>query len=178
MRRSNLLERATWPAITALAVGAILCLGGFRWRRRVVGSDLVLLDARCCYRPEDVQALFAELQARGQLHTYALTELTLDLVFPLIYGALFAALLARLAAPGWARRFIALPVGAAGADLLENFTIAYLAWTFDGQASPLAWLAYAFTLVKDILLAATLLAVLVALAIRILHRYSDRPAPA
>jgi hypothetical protein len=85
--------------------------------------------------------------------------------------------LARLATPGWGRWLIALPVGAAGADLLENFTIAYLAWTFDGQAPPLAWLAYAFTLAKDILLAATLLALVVALAIQIFHRYGDRSAP-
>ena len=100
-----------------------------------------------------------------------MTELTLDLVFPLLYGALFAAPLARLATPGWRRWLIALPVGAAGADLLENFTIAYLAWT-----QPLAWLAYAFTLAKNILLAATLLALLVALAIQIFNRYGDRSA--
>jgi hypothetical protein len=45
-------------------------------------------------------------------------------------------------------------------DLLENFTIAYLALSYDGSPSSLAWLAAEFTLSKMALFLASLLLIL------------------
>ena len=43
----------------------------------------------------------------------------------------------------------------AAADVLENLTVAALALSYAGAASPLAWPATIFTLVKTVLIAAT-----------------------
>ena len=51
-----------------------------------------------------------------------------------------------------------LPLALALADALENITVAALALSYDGAPSPLAWLAALFTLVKTVLIVATMAA--------------------
>ena len=51
-----------------------------------------------------------------------------------------------------------LPLALALADALENITVAALALSYDGAPSPMAWLAAVFTLVKTVLIVATLAA--------------------
>ena len=92
---------------------------------------------------------------------YAWTEVTLDLVFPFVYGLLFAIPLVRLYEPrqAWVLLF---PLAGMAFDLLENVTVATLAWTYQqGQESGLATAASAFTRMKTLFLLLSLLLVLV-----------------
>ncbi len=115
-----------------------------------------MLDSRGWYTPGEAAALFDaldRLDANARV-VYAATALTIDLVFPAAYGMLFAIVLFRLF-QGGAPLYL-LPLALALADVLENVTVAALALSHDGAPSPLAWLAAVFTLVKTVLLVATL----------------------
>ncbi|MDE0214328.1 MAG: hypothetical protein OXN22_09645, partial [Deltaproteobacteria bacterium] len=79
----------------------------------------------------------------------------IDMAFPLAYGLLFAIVLFRL----FRAPLFVLPLALAGADALENLTVAALALGHAGPPSPLAWLAGGFTLVKTVLICATLPAI-------------------
>ena len=115
-----------------------------------------MLDSRGWYTPEEAAALFDaldQLDASARV-VYATTALTIDMVFPASYGLLFAILLYRLFRGG--APLYLLPLVLAMADALENVTVAVLALSHDGAPSQLAWLAAVFTLVKSVLIVATL----------------------
>jgi hypothetical protein len=122
----------------------VLCLVGFYWRQDEIGSALTLLDGRFYYTPEEAAELLRLLGQRGR-HLYAITQITLDVVFPLVYGALLAMAIVRLYSRKWASYWILFPLVAVVADLLENGTAAFLALTYNGQASPVAWAGSIFT---------------------------------
>ncbi len=117
-----------------------------------------LLDSRGWYTPEEAAALFDALDRldAGARVVYATTALTVDMVFPVSYGLLFATLLFQLFRGG--APLYLLPLALALADALENVTVAALALSHDGAPSPLAWLAAVFTLIKTVLIVATLAA--------------------
>jgi hypothetical protein len=145
----RLVERkATWPMTALLFILFMLCLAGFDWRNGVVGETL---ESARCYTPVKANEILNKMDEGGR-NTYALTEITLDLVFPFVYGGLFAILIFRLYNRGLARWLLLIPFITVLADLLENFTAAYLAWSFEaGQPSPIAWAAVTFTVVKGVL---------------------------
>lgn len=151
---------ATWRIAVASLVGVVGCVAGLAWRQaRLAGLDL--LDSRGWYTPAEAAALF---DALDQLDSsarvvYATTALTIDMVFPASYGLLFAILLYRLFGGG--APLYLLPLALAVADVLENVTVAALALSHAGAPSPLAWLAAVFTLVKTVLIVATLAAICV-----------------
>ena len=161
--RATVERRATRRTAVAALVGVVGCVAGLAWRDARLG-ELDLLDGRGWYTPKEAAALF---DALGQLDTsaravYAVTALTIDMVFPVCYGLLLAVLLFRLF-PGGKPLYL-LPLAVALTDALENITIAALALSYDGGPSPLAWLATVFTLVKWILSSATLAAICVGAA--------------
>jgi hypothetical protein len=136
------------------------------------GDDLVLVfldqraqaasevpDARFGYTPGEIRSLFEDWGV-GRRELYARTEVTLDLAFPLVYGTLFAVFSARLFRKGLWRWALLVPLSGALADLIENFMIAYLAWSYDGHESPLVRAAACFTEVKFVCFVASLLLLL------------------
>ena len=165
----NTTERvASRRVVAAAVVGLVASLAGLAWRgQRLDGIEL--LDTRGWYTPDDVTALFGALERLdgGALAVYAITALTIDMLFPVCYGLLFALLLRRLVRG--AALFLA-PLGLALSDVLENATVAALALSFDGGPTSWAWLAAVFTLVKTVLIAATLAAVAVSAARRLSAR--------
>jgi len=145
--------------LTAL-VGVAGCVAGLAWRHsRLAGLDL--LDSRGWYTPAEAAALFDALnQLDGSARdVYAITALTIDMVFPASYGLLLAVLLLWLFRGGAPLHL--LPLALASADVLENITVAALAFSYDGTATPLAWLAATFTLIKTVLFVVTLAVVFV-----------------
>jgi hypothetical protein len=138
---------ATWPAVALVFIAYVICSQGFNWRATVLGPQIHLLDTRIVYSPVDAQKLFELLGDQGR-RLYAITELSLDLVFPLIYGSLFIVFLFRLYDGDPGRFLIRLPLLTMAADWLENGTAAYLALSFDGRPSALAWAGSVFTAVK------------------------------
>ena len=141
---------ATWPIMALLFSIFVLCSGGFDWRSKRLGCENRALDARFWYSPEQARMFFNAIGPTGR-RIYAMTQVTLDLVFPLTYGTLFALLIVHVYDQSVARTLVWVPVLAAITDLLENITTAFLAWQFNDQASPLAWVAAVFTAVKSVL---------------------------
>jgi hypothetical protein len=112
------------------------------------------------YDGAEARDFLAGLGERGR-RLYATTEVTLDLAFPLVYVTLLAVLIVRVYAERTAKYLVLLPALGGVADVLENCILAYLAWSFDGQASGWARVASAFTLLKSYALIATLVAIAV-----------------
>ena len=145
----------TWRIAVVALVGVVGSVAGLAWRNaRLAGLDL--LDSRGWYTPEEAAVLFDALdRLDGSARVvYATTALTIDMVFPASYGVLLAGVLFRLF-PGGPALYL-LPLALALADVLENITVAGLALSYAGAPSSLAWLAAAFTLVKTVLIVATL----------------------
>jgi hypothetical protein len=150
---------ATWPFVAVLIVVFILCQLGFSWRQRALGGLSEVPDARFGYTPGEIHNLFEDWGV-GRRELYARTEVTLDLAFPLVYGTLFAVFSARLFRNGLWRLAVLVPLFGALADLIENFMMAFLAWSYDGHESPLVWAAACFTEVKIVCFGASLLLLL------------------
>lgn len=141
---------ATWPIFALLVVLFILCTLGFQWRskvmREIAGHDVRLFDIRCSYTPDEARELLNTIGERGR-RIYAITQLTLDLVFPFIYGGLLVIMLYKLYGnPGY---LLLLPLITVAADLLENLMTTYLALSYRrGLASPVVQVASIFTTLK------------------------------
>ena len=166
----RMVERfATWRMTVAAFVGVVGCVAGLAWRQARLGG-LDLLDGRGWYTPGEAAALFDALDRldAGARVVYATTALTVDMLFPASYGLLFAILLFRLFRGG--APLYLLPLALALADVLENTTVAVLALSYDGEPSPLTWLAAVFTVVKTGLIVATLAAVSVGGMLRLWAR--------
>src|SRR5262245_5823950 len=109
-RLYNLIHRlATWPVVALLFIAYIICGQGFVWRQIKLGPQLQLLDTRFLYSPVEAQKLFEMLGQQGR-QIYAITELSLDLIFPFIYGSLLAIFLVRLYSSNMGNFLILLPL--------------------------------------------------------------------
>lgn len=163
--------KATWAIFTLLFIGFIVFAQLFEQRHKALGYENKMLDMSGWYTPATVADLFKKIKEKDTnylklgktdgLRLYAITEITLDFVFPFVYGFLIIIPIIRLYSPGNAKYLILLPVVAALADLCENFTIAYMAFTFDEKISSIAYLASVFTLVKMVLLGVCVLVLLI-----------------
>ena len=158
--RPLLQQLATRRVVLPTVLAALLCVTAFEWRDARLGG-LELLDTRQWYTPEQADALFGaldRLDPRART-VYALTEVSVDLIFPVAYGLLLALLLLRLFGNG--RPLYLLPIAGALADVFENVSIALLAATYAGAPSSWTRVAAAFTLLKSGLILTTLAAVAV-----------------
>ena len=162
-----LATSANWWTIALALTLTFVCILGFNGRTLALrregrlGNGEKLLDGRWWYTPADAGALLCKLGKDGR-RLYAVSEVTLDLIFPLAYGLSLALLLVRL----WPRDqawLLLLPFVTVIADLLENFTIAFLAWTYSNESGPsaLAKVAAIFTLTKRTFLSLAFLAVVI-----------------
>jgi hypothetical protein len=137
--------------VARLIVSFIVCQVLFRLRRRRIGDDIPDLW-RHWYTPQKVHQFLDDLKTDSNRNLYALSQVTLDVVFPITYGLLAAVTLYSLLGQSLpALEFLLyLPLITVAADLLENITVAWLAWTFQSCAPPrkLAWLTALGTLVK------------------------------
>ena len=111
--------------VSVLALTVLACNIGFFFRTRTVRATL--LDGRSWYTPADVDLLFRSLSADHR-RLYAITEVTLDVAYPIAYTGLLLALIHWLQPD--ARRRLLVPLVAFAADLTENVLIAFLAWTW------------------------------------------------
>ena len=158
--RTTIARIADWRAIAVLFVSFLVCTSAFTWRQQQLGHENKVLDVRFWYTPADVQQLMQNLEAEGR-KLYAITQVTLDLAFPLVYGTIFAVLIFRLYGRDSSRILLWLPMLAVVADLLENVTTAYLALRFADTESSLAWFSVSCTVTKDAFLGLSLIVVLI-----------------
>jgi hypothetical protein len=168
---------ATWAAVALLFIGFVACTLGFIARMERLGNNPPVLDGRSWYTPAEVQALFDKLGPAGR-SDYALTEVTLDVAFPFIYGGILLILIYRLFEPKPARILLLLPLIGAICDLLENASIASMAWTYTGSPPGFASIATFFTLAKNLLVGLAVVVVLVgAIRALILRRAGEGEPP-
>src|SRR5574341_471455 len=80
-----LKRSSTWPVFAILLFQFLLANQGFQWRREILGYEVRVLDVRFGYRPQEAVDLLNTLGPNGR-SLYALTEITLDLVFPFFYS--------------------------------------------------------------------------------------------
>jgi hypothetical protein len=147
---------ANWPVLALLFVIFLLCISGFEQRRKAIGDTL---ESSIWYTPDKASKVLQAMGEHGR-NIYAITEITLDLIFPFLYGGLFAILLFHVYGREKAGWVLLIPLIAIVADLLENFTAAYLAWSFDGRPCQLAWAATTFTIVKTAMFLLSLVLIL------------------
>jgi hypothetical protein len=145
---SSLERFATWPAVALLFILFIMCAEGFELRRKSLGYENRALDGRFWYSPDDASDFLRAIGEHGR-RIYAVTELTLDILFPLVYGTLFAALIIHVYARESGKFLVLVPLLAVVFDVLENITTAYLAWQFDDRTSPVARGAAVLTATKS-----------------------------
>ena len=155
---------ANWQGVLFLLAILVLCILGFTWRSGLFNLDVdhKLLDARFWYRPTDVRDFFAYINTKlGKkgLNIFVLTQVTLDFIFPITYGTLFATLIILLYSGETRQKLIIIPLLATIFDLGENFILAYLAYSYTGKISSLAWLAGISTSLKWLMMIGSVLIV-------------------
>lgn len=169
----GLLGIASWPVVGLLFLVFIVCFRLFDWRRQKLGCETKVLDASFWYNPLDAKQFFEKIGESGRT-LYAITELSIDLLFPLVYGTLFGIFIVRLYGATSAKWLVLIPLATAATDLIENSIIAYLAWSYAGRESSVAWIAAVFTSVKSLGFAASLIIILIGGLNRIFR--ADTPA--
>jgi len=100
----------------------------------IAGYPLRVFDTRLSYTPSQVSELASDISESGR-QLYAVTEVTLDLAFPLLYTTWLSVLLALSlpkAWPSWpgAEHFILLPFLGLLGDLAENICLSMLMWAY------------------------------------------------
>ena len=170
---SSFAHFATWPIVALLFIVFLICTQGFEWRRKTLGYETRALDGRFWYSPAEARDFLHHIGPNGR-RIYAVTELTLDILFPLVYGTLFAALIIQVYAPDRGKFLLLVPLLAAVFDVLENITTAYLAWQYDGRTSPIARGAAVFTATKSALLLLSLILIAIGAIISASHMYRSR----
>lgn len=158
----RMLKRiATWRGFAILFILFFLATLGFEARQKRLGCENRSLDGRGWYSPGEAHAFLTAIGEGGR-QLYAITEVTLDVLFPVIYVSLLAVLLINLYDDRNARRWVLVPLLAGVADLVENVLLAILAWSYQtDQVSSLANVAVVFTLAKCLLLLLTLVLIFV-----------------
>ncbi len=152
---------ATWPVVALLVIAWVICVQGFLLRQQVLGPENEIPDAQVWYTPAKLRDMMDRLGEHGR-RVYAVTTMTLDVIFPLVYGGLFAALIAHVYRPPAARVLAAAPALTVVADLAENTLASYYAWNFDGKAWPLlTWGATTATALKYVLFILSLVVIAV-----------------
>ncbi len=146
----TLSQLATWPVVVLLVVAYALCATGFAWRAKALGlGDEPGFDRRGSgYSSTEAQALLDKMGEGGRSF-YAVTQLSLDVAFPVVYGLLAAIAIAWLYPHPWARWLILVPLLAVALDLCENVSTAIMAWRYEpAHGPPLVGLASALTVAK------------------------------
>lgn len=160
----KLYAQLNWISTTLLLFGFGVCHFLFEWRKTKFHPSKALdgrfLEGNFWYSPTEVKELFNNLGG-DNLKLYAITELSLDLVFPVIYFLLLAFIIISLFPAKTAKYLLLIPLIAALADTAENFTIACLITAFNKTESSIAHLAATFSLLKWVLIIVSLLLVVI-----------------
>lgn len=167
---------ASGRGAAVLAACVVVLIAVFQWRnaemlRFADGKDATPLDGRWKgYSLDEAAALFEALGTDGRVF-YALSELSLDVLFPLVYGALFAIWLWLLWQKPWRSLLVGVVALGVLADLTENTLIAYLSLTYNGEIQPLSYAANLATLVKWSFLAVAMAGVLIGVLLKYVLRW-------
>lgn len=143
-----------------------------------LGYQTTVLDSHFFTPPQDVYRYFSDLGAPGR-QLYALSEVTLDLLYPLLYGIFLGLLIAWLCsrlfpASSGLRWLPLLPLAGALADLGENLSITVLLLVYPSQLPWLVYLANLFGMLKWAFVLSSLALILLGSGLYTLNRISNR----
>lgn len=141
---------ASGHLLAGLAGACVVCMIAFAFRdyvteRLAVSSPGSVLDKRLSYTPEEAAAYFDRIGSPGR-RIYAITQFTLDLIFPVLYTALFMGAIARWCRVSISHWLVWMPLGIFAADIAENTLLVY--FSFHADATVLARIASACTTIK------------------------------
>lgn len=130
------------------------------------------LDLMMFKGPQEIFGMIA----RYDIAFYRNVELTVDIIYPIVYLFFFGLLISWLFQRGFAsnnpmRKLNAVPVGAWFFDLLENIVIVSLLSLYPSQPVGLAWVLIILTHVKWLFAGATILLILIGLAMAIKNKF-------
>ena len=113
------------------------------------------LDTLTSYTPEKAYNLISSYGDQGR-QSYVLTELTLDLIYPLISALMFSFTIFyafRHGFPGfeWTGQLALIPLGVLLADYLENICVIFMLLIYPGQIPIVAEISNIFTITKFVL---------------------------
>lgn len=123
------------------------------------------LDLHLGFSKSDAEAVLAAYGAQGR-EVYFLTELTVDLIYPITYAIFFGLLLLRAAQrativpAGFAYQLIALPFVAALGDFIENAALVTLVHQFPTLGSTTVLVANTGQLLKWVAIIASVICLL------------------
>ncbi len=160
----GLLRWAAWPAIAVLFALFMLCTVGFNWRASQLGVQNPPPDTRTKrYSSQELGNLFETWGPEGR-RLYVVTQLSIDLLFPLVYGLLLAFLIVQTYSDAWGRWLWLVPLILMAFDYAENITAILLVTQYRTGQVPSAsgvWALFSFTQMKMMLFSmATLLALI------------------
>lgn len=155
---------ATWQMFALLLAVFLVCVAVFASRARLMNGALTPDGQMLKLSYDDLIGMLHRMGEQNR-RFYALTQCTLDIAFPIIYAQLLGITM-RLGFGGSAAWLTLLPLVAAIADVIENYTVAWVAWRYrDGRRPRLAWCTLVAGKTKYLLIMASTLIALAALAV-------------
>lgn len=142
-----------------------LILWVFPWRRSLLVSLTGLanptFDVRFAYSSQDLLHALPSYESEAR-YLYAISEVTLDFIFPLLYTAFLIGIMAWLYCSAFPpnsalHKLVYLPFGVLLADLLENLSLTGLLLAYPPALITLARAASVFSLTKWLLSALVML---------------------
>ena len=164
---SAILTKISQPKILLLLLilALPLIVWVFPWRRSqlvsLTGLTNPTFDVRFAYSSQDLLQALPSYGSEAR-YLYAISEVTLDFIFPLLYTAFLIGIMAwlyRSAFPANSalHKLIYLPFGVLLADLLENISLTGLLLAYPPALIPLVRAASVFSLTKWLLSALVML---------------------
>lgn len=141
------------------------------------GVERPIIDTWFAYTPDRVYQVLPALGQQGR-QLYAITELSLDLAYPLVYNSFLWLAITLVVDKTFHRqspiqKLALLPAGVLACDYAENILLAILLWSYPTRHTTLAWAASFFTTAKWVLGALAILSILLGLARYIWQRSFD-----
>jgi hypothetical protein len=178
---ASVLDRLTnWKTVLIIFLVAVVGFNAilFPWRsgrmQSLAGRQVGIIDTMYAYNPDQVYEKIPAYGEEGR-QFYALTEFTIDLVYPILYNLflmLTMALIFRQAFSGdsvWQRlRFLPLAVWIS--DYAENTCITILLLNYPQRLDVLAWISSFFSTAKWSLGVASLALIVIGLIVWLAKR--------
>ena len=124
------------------------------------------LDLYFSYSSDEVYNLFANFSP-AELKTYMITELTVDIVYPIVYSLLFAFVIFKLSGKAI---FSMVPILVMFLDYLENIGIVTMIHYYPHQLNSVATITSIFTSLKWILVIVSVALILIFLVKKLINR--------
>jgi len=127
----------SWRACVILMIGFMCCFAGFKWRNHHVAPATTPDGQMLKIDYDKLLCHLHELKPHRRL--YAITEVTLDVAFPLLYTSLLSVPILLAFGRGFSPLTL-IPLATGCFDLVENFTVAWLVMWGDLTSKP--WVAH------------------------------------